>query len=124
MGDIDTWHGVIDGMPIRVDIDADPHSRPTDYDATEPEAIAAWEREEWRYVDVTVSLDIPGIDRDVIGDSLCAVAYGQIPGIPAITTETIVTQHPVPEMVDEVMAHAAELHSRLGAILATWEASR
>jgi len=123
MGDIDTWRGMISGIPIRVDIDPDDGTTPLDSECYGADMLEAWQREEWRYVDVTVSLDIPGIDRDVIGDSLCAVEYGQIPGIPEITTETIATQYPVPEMIDQAMVYAAELHSRLTAILTTWEAA-
>lgn len=104
------------GIWVEVHIDPDHDSRPQDADCYSPEDILAWQRDEWRYVTVTVTLrDHPGID-----DSLSGVEWGSAPGFEADMSKIII-EHPVPDMLRELKARIPGEILALAGTLTRWE---
>lgn len=66
----DVQHGP---FTIRATIHYDGHTRPDDYECYSPEIIAAWRRDEWRYVGVVLSVHLDDLELDARAASLWGV---------------------------------------------------
>ena len=125
-GEIDTRLIQVSGIKYRVDLDPDDEANPREYDTDtyySPEAIAEFDRGDWRYVGVTVTPVIDGFDSDAVSDSLWAVEYGRSARWVSDTLpdgdigmDQIVTVHPVPGMIPEVRASLRKLHAALSSM--------
>lgn len=139
-GEIDTRVIEVGGIKYRVDLDPDDEAHPRDYDrdAYSQEAIAEFDRGDWRYVGVTETPVIDGIGSGIDSDavsgslgtiecglsgSLWAVEYGHSARwvsdtLPDgdIDMDQIVSVHPVPDMIPEVRASLRKLHAALSSM--------
>lgn len=70
--------GTIDGFDIRAVMLADHDSTPFDADCYSDEDIAAWKRDEWRYVGIEVIASRAGVELGT--DSIFGMGYGMIGG--------------------------------------------
>ena len=73
---IDTLYIDWGGLRCRVDIDPDSNATPAGFDCYDAEDIAAFRAGRWQYVDLTVTVECPGID---VTDQLGAVEFGTMP---------------------------------------------
>lgn len=91
-GIIDTRDIEHEGRTLTVTVYEDWDSRPHDADCYSADDIAAWERNAWGYVGVVVTEGATEIG------GLWGVVYGAF-GDHAIGMDSIITVHPVPDMI-------------------------
>lgn len=70
--------GVIEGFDIKAVMLADYDSTPDDADCYSDEDIAAWKRDEWRYVGIEVIASRAGVELGT--DSIWGTEYGTLDG--------------------------------------------
>lgn len=92
---IETRDIVHEGRTLTVTLVEDNDPRPDDYDCFDAAEIAAWKRDEWSFVGVLITEE-GGKDFD----SLWAVVYGRLNASTRITMDEIVSDHPVPGMLE------------------------
>jgi hypothetical protein len=114
-GHIDTCYIDWGSLRYRVDIDPDDDAKPAEFDCYDDEDITAFRVGHWQYVNVTVTVECPGID---ITDHLGAVEYGTMPNT-TIDVERLLNEYPVPDMILTCRHLLADLRSRLGAVALT-----
>jgi hypothetical protein len=115
------------GISYRIDILADHDASPADYGLYPQSCYTAsqyeaWQHNEWCYVGVVVTPVIGGMEFSDCSESLWAVEFGDY----LITDEngrpekrvdlgmnSIINDHPVPDMLEEVRGHLAARLSTL-----------
>lgn len=117
-GEIDSRVIDYQGVSVTVSLDFDHDTRSSDHDCYSPEDLAAWRRDEWCYVEVTVALtDCPNVF-----DSLWGVEYGTAPSW-SVDMDKIVSEHPVPDMLGELLPQVQAEHAKLAMIMEAWRES-
>lgn len=134
-GEIDSWTIERDGIKYRFDVDPDYGAVTSDDEGMRDETRAAFGAGAWRYVGVTVTPEIDGLEADArhswLSADLWGVEWGDIPpasaeGIPeddprwgtddagvSIGREYITDNHPGPDLITEVRANLAKLRDEL-----------
>lgn len=107
------------GQRYRVELEEDPESTPFDADCYGEEDIEAWREDRWEFVSVVVTpLSVYECDQFELSDALCGVEFGSYvwnrgnEHEGAITLDRLITEHPVPDMVDEVARKVAAYWAR------------
>lgn len=99
----------VDGLRYHVALGQDTDSTPFDADCYSAEDIEAWRGDCWEFVGVVVTpLSVPQPDQRELEDSLWGLEFGSYVWNRGtahegdVTTERLITQYPVPDMINEV----------------------
>lgn len=110
---IDTRTITRDRVPYRIDIDPDPITVPQDYDCYSHTDVRGFNANRWRFVVITVRIDLDNVD---IHDSLSGLEYGDL-GTRWIDTAQLIEDHPVPDLIHSCRQPLTDLNRRLHQVL-------
>jgi hypothetical protein len=114
MSPIDSWTTETNGITYRVDITRDDGPTPmNDGDWADADDIAAWEDDDWQYVDVTVT---PTVAGSAASASLGAVVWGTL-GNGTDIGRDVIMEYPVPELIEQAHGNLVKLRDRLNDLL-------
>jgi hypothetical protein len=113
---IDNWTETISGVKFSVRVVPDNDASVNDADCYSAKDVALWKHDEWSFVGVIVSVDIPGLDPEWASASLWATQYGTGDGWSIGRTDLLA--YPVRELADEAMGELAKIGDQLAGLMA------
>lgn len=110
---IEHWTISREDLPydFRVEVVKDLDGRPDDFDCYSEDDVAAWKRDDWEYIIVTVTPVSGEVAYEGAAQSLGGVEYGFFAGRWLDRKE--LEQYPLPDLIKEATHEADEIQARM-----------